>query len=122
MILIIMDEILKGICEHCMTPNFVYHRAIFVLRILFRLIGSGLIGQLIEKSDLRLWALIRVQPFPFCSGKQNWGSLSGDCQRGKFAPSSERGTVSNHIEKIRCLNAPVWHNASTGECESCGVV
>ena len=84
----------------------------------FGLIGSGLIGQLIEKSDLRLWALIRVQPplrlwalirvqpFLFCSGKQNWGSLSGDCQRGKFAPSSEWGTVSNHIEKIRCLNAP----------------
>ena len=31
----------------------------------------------------------------------------------------ERDTVSNHIEKIRCLNAPWWHNASVGECESC---
>ena len=27
--------------------------------------------------------------------------------------------MSNHIEKIRCLNAPGWHNASIGECESC---
>ena len=28
--------------------------------------------------------------------------------------------MSNHIVKIRCLNAPGWHNASIGECESCG--
>ena len=32
----------------------------------------------------------------------------------------ERDTVSNHIVKIRCLNAPGWHNASIGECEICG--
>ena len=64
----------------------------------------------------------RVQPFPFCNRKQNWGSLSGDCQRGKLSPHSREGTVSNHIVKIRCLyKCPVWwHNASIGECESCG--
>ena len=28
--------------------------------------------------------------------------------------------MSNHIVKIRCLNAPGWHNAFIGECESCG--
>ena len=28
--------------------------------------------------------------------------------------------MSNHIVKIRCLNAQGWHNASIGECESCG--
>ena len=28
--------------------------------------------------------------------------------------------MSNHIVKIRCLNAPGWHNASIDECESCG--
>ena len=32
----------------------------------------------------------------------------------------ERDTVSNHIVKNRCLNAPWWHNASIGECESWG--
>ena len=26
--------------------------------------------------------------------------------------------MSNHIAKNRCLNAPWWHNVSTGECES----
>ena len=77
-------------------------RQLFVL-ILFGLIGSGIIGQLIERSDLRLLRHfraqpplrllrhLRVQPFSFCNGKQNWGSLSGDCQRGKFAPSLWRG-------------------------------
>ena len=28
--------------------------------------------------------------------------------------------MSTHIVKIRCLNSPGWHNASIGECESCG--
>ena len=28
--------------------------------------------------------------------------------------------MSNHIVKNRCLNAPWWHNASIGECESWG--
>ena len=67
MILIIMDEILKGICEHCMTLNFVYHRAMITVdrpidsylyrRSFLELIGSGFIGRLIERSDLRLFGI-----------------------------------------------------------------
>ena len=41
-------------------------------------------------------------------------------REGNCSLIMERNTVSNHIVKIRCLNAPGWHNASIGECESCG--
>ena len=41
-------------------------------------------------------------------------------REGNCPPIMERDTVSNHIVKIRCLNAPWWHNASIGECESWG--
>ena len=62
-----MDKILTGICEHCMTLNFVYHRAMITVdrpidSYLYRgsfleLIGSGFIGRLIERSDLRLFGI-----------------------------------------------------------------
>ena len=41
-------------------------------------------------------------------------------REGNCPLNIERDTMSNHIVKIRCLNAPGWHNASIGECESCG--
>ena len=39
--------------DNCRLAN----RQLFVLRILFKLIGSGIIGRLIERSDLRLFGI-----------------------------------------------------------------
>ena len=85
-------------------------RQLFVL-VLFRLIGPGIIGRLIERSDLRLFGILEsnrspmvVKAFesptvPILQWKQNWGSLSGDCQRGKLPPHyGEGNSVKSYSE------------------------
>ena len=119
---IILNDEIYGYCECCMTLIYIYvpsrddncrlaNRQLFVLVILFGLIRPGIIGQLIERSDLRLLRHfraqpplrllrhLRAQPFPFCNGKQNWGSLSRDCQRGKLSPHYGEGhSVKSYSE------------------------
>ena len=121
---VIVDEILIGIWwalhdtgiyvpsrdDNCRLAN----RQLFVLMILFGLIRPGIIGQLIE----RKWSTVvwhwRVQPFPFCNGNRIGVPSLEIARVGNCPLIMERDTVSNHIVKIRCLNAPGWHNASIG--------
>ena len=142
--LIIVDVILIGIWwglhdtdiyvpsrdDNCRLAN----RQLFVLRILFRLIGSGIIGRLIERSDLRLFWHWRAQPPLRLFGIEESNRSRSVMENRIGVPSleiaregncpliMERDTVSNHIVKNRCLNAPWWHNASLGECEGCWVI
>ena len=129
---VIVDEILIGIWwalhdtgiyvpsrdDNCQLAN----RQLFVLMILFGLIRPGIIGQLIE----RKWPTVvwhwRAQPFPFCNGNRIGVPSLGIAREGNCPLIMERDTVSNHIVKNRCLNAPWWHNASLGECEGCWVI
>ena len=121
MILIIMDEILKGICEHCMTLNFVYHRAMITVdRPIDSYLYWGSFSDWLDgdhrSTYWEKWPTVvlalksptaptvvwqwRDQPFPFCNGKQNWGSLSGDCQRGKLFPHyGEEHSVKSYSEE-----------------------
>ena len=103
--------------DNCRLAN----RQLFVLMILFGLIRSGIIGQLIERKRPTVVWHWRAQPFPFCNGNRIGVPSLGIAREGNCSLIIERGTMSNHIVKIRCLDMPPWwHVAYVGECESCG--
>ena len=105
--------------DNCQLAN----RQLFVLMILFGLIRPGIIGQLIERKWPTVVWHCRAQPFPFCNGNRIGVPSLEIAREGNCPLIMERDTVSNHIVKNRCLNAPWWHNASLGECEGwCGSI
>ena len=105
--------------DNCRLAN----RQVFVLMILFGLIRPGIIGQLIERKWPTAFWHWRAQPFPFCNGNRIGVPSLEIAREGNCPLIIERGTVSNHIVKIRCLNAPWCHNASIDECGSwCGSI
>ena len=83
------------------------------------MIGSGFIGRLIERSDLRLFGIEESNRSHSAMENRIGVPSLGIAREGNCPLIMERDTVSNHIVKNRCLNAPWWHNASVGECESC---
>ena len=142
--IIVVVNILKGmvsfawhcyICvpsrdDNCRLAN----RQLFVLRILFRIDWIGVHRSTYwEKWPTVVWHWRAQPPLRlFGSGEPNRsrsvmenriGVPSLEIAREGNCPLiMERDTVSNHIVKNRCLNAPWWHNASLGECEGCWVI
>ena len=67
--------------------------------------GSGIIGQLIERSDLRLFGIEESNRSRSVM-ENRIGVRSLEIARERNCSLiMERNTVSNHIVKIRCLNA-----------------
>ena len=90
--------------DNCRLAN----RQLFVLMILFGLIRPGIIGQLIEKSDLRLFGIGEPNRSRSVMETELWFPLWRLPGREICPLIVERGTVSNHIVKLDAgMNASV---------------
>ena len=112
-------------CDHCMTLRYVPSRVDNRLMGQSTVICTGWqIGDCDHWStDWRLWPAVfwlETGTAPFLIEDRLGFPSHGVTREGNCPLIIERGTVSNHIAKIRCLNVPWWYNASIGECESCG--